>query len=87
MEYEYWLSKIRGISARKKCLLREYMKSAEAVYYIEETHLKQLGFFSEKEHSVLMSAKKKVEPGENTGRRVEKGLGLGRGGQLKFPRL
>ena len=74
MEYEYWLSKIRGISARKKCLLREYMKSAEAVYYIEETHLKQLGFLSEKEHSVLMSAKKQVVPGEEYRRMVEKGI-------------
>ena len=48
MEYEYWLANVRGVSARKKCLLREYMKSAKAVYYIEETHLRSLTFLNER---------------------------------------
>ena len=31
MKYEYWLARMRGISAKKKSLLRKNMKTAEAV--------------------------------------------------------
>ena len=40
-QFEYWLAAL-SVSDRKKTLLRSYMKSAEEVYYIEETTL-QIG--------------------------------------------
>ena len=35
--YEYWLAGISSLSDRKKIWLQTEYKSAEAVYYIEET--------------------------------------------------
>lgn len=58
MEYEYWLAAIRGISDRKKLLLRKHMKSAREVYYIEETDLKQFLFLNEKDRNTMTQAKK-----------------------------
>ncbi len=57
LAYKYWLAAV-GISDKKKTLLREYMKSARAVYYIEETHLQQLRFLNEKDRNTIMQAKK-----------------------------
>ena len=42
MKYEFWFAGIRGIPVWKKIHLHEYMKSAEAVYYIEETQLRKM---------------------------------------------
>ena len=39
MKYEYWFAKIQGINLRKKIRLRQCMKTAEAIYYIEETQI------------------------------------------------
>lgn len=57
LTYEYWLAAI-GISDNKKTLLREYMKSAREVYYIEETHLQQFRFLNEKDRNTMIQAKK-----------------------------
>lgn len=56
--YEYWLAVIHGISDRKKQKLREYMKSAKEVYYIEETQLKELDFLTDENKNALRAAKK-----------------------------
>ena len=74
MEYEYWLANVRGVSARKKCLLREYMKSAKAVYYIEETHLRSLTFLNEKECDALVQAKRQTGLKEETDKMLGKGI-------------
>lgn len=58
MKYEYWLACIRGISGGKKRKLRDCMKSAEAVYYIEETQLNKIEFLNERERNKIMQAKK-----------------------------
>ncbi len=55
--YEYWLAAL-AISARKKILLRTYMKSAEEVYYIEETSLHQFQFLNENDRNTMIQAKK-----------------------------
>ena len=47
MEYEFWLAGLR-LSARKKYLLRQYMKTGRAVYYIEETEISHLNRTGEK---------------------------------------
>lgn len=57
MVYEYWLDAL-AISDRKKTLLRTYMKSAEEVYYIEETSLYQFRFLNENDRNTMIQAKK-----------------------------
>ncbi|HJB47724.1 MAG TPA: DNA-processing protein DprA [Candidatus Mediterraneibacter surreyensis] len=58
MQYEYWMACIRGIPVYKKIRLRECMKNAEAIYYIEETQLKKIKFLNENERNKIMQAKK-----------------------------
>ena len=48
MEYEFWFARIQGVPAQKKICLRECMKSAEAIYYIEETRLQSFEFLNER---------------------------------------
>lgn len=54
--YECWLAVLSGLSDRKKILLRAHMKSAEAVYYIEETDLQGMKFLNEQERNTIMQA-------------------------------
>ena len=55
--YEYWLAAL-SISDRKKTLLCKYMKSAEGVYYIEETTLNRFRFLNERDCNTMIQAKK-----------------------------
>lgn len=55
--YEYWLAALK-ISDRKKTLLRTYMKTAEEVYYIEETSLHRFRFLNENDRNTMIQAKK-----------------------------
>lgn len=74
MKYEYWLACIRGITSEKKMRLRECMKTAEAIYYIEETHLEKLGFLNEDDRNKIIQAVKQGKPGEDYDRMCEKGI-------------
>lgn len=56
--YEYWLASMQGISDLKKRKLREFMKCAKDVYYIEETQLKEVDFLSEEEKAYFKRHKK-----------------------------
>ena len=56
MKYEYWFAKIQGINLRKKIRLRQCMKTAEAIYYIEETQLKKIEFLNESEQDKSLKA-------------------------------
>ena len=56
-QFEYWLAAL-SVSDRKKTLLRSYMKSAEEVYYIEETTLRRFQFLNEKDCNTMIQAKK-----------------------------
>ena len=58
MTYEYWFAKIQGINLRKKIRLRQCMKTAEAIYYIEETQLKKIEFLNESEQDKILKAKR-----------------------------
>lgn len=42
-KYEYWFASMQGVGNVKKRKMREGMKTAEALYYIEETELKAYG--------------------------------------------
>lgn len=61
-EYAYWLAAMEGLTDRKKILLHTYMKSAKAVYYIEEMQLRQYQFLNEKDRNTIMQAKKNRDP-------------------------
>ena len=74
MEYEYWLACIRGIGAQKKVRLRECMKTAQAVYYIEETRLRKLEFLNEQEQNKLIQAKRQKGFADDYRRMCEKGI-------------
>ena len=56
MEYEFWFARIQGVPAQKKICLRECMKSAEAIYYIEETRLRSFEFLNEQECERIIRA-------------------------------
>ena len=74
MKYEYWLAGIRGIAAQKKMRLRECMKTAEAIYYIEETRLKSFKFLNESERDKIIQAKREKELEESYEKMCEKGI-------------
>lgn len=59
--YEFWLAGIRGLSGKKKYLLREYMKTGRAAYYIEETEILKIRFLTEKEKNTIRQAQKSRE--------------------------
>ena len=61
MIYEYWFSKITGISSQKKQKLREYLGSGKAIYNIEETKLNLMENLSPKEKMLLKNAKKEID--------------------------
>jgi len=53
MKYEYWFANLMKISCRRKLELRQVIKTAEALYYIEETELKQY-VEDEKERTLIL---------------------------------
>ena len=55
MKYEYWFAGIKGISGKRKQIIRTGMKSLEKLYYIEETALETLGI-SEQEKIALLDS-------------------------------
>lgn len=58
MKYEYWLAMVNPLSNRKKYFLREHVGSAENIFYIEETKLRELKFLKDKEIYTIMQAQK-----------------------------
>ncbi|HJC74526.1 MAG TPA: DNA-processing protein DprA [Candidatus Mediterraneibacter faecavium] len=58
MVYEFWLAGLQGVAAYKRIRLRECMKTAKAIYYIEETQLRQFEFLNEKDRNKIMQAQK-----------------------------
>ena len=76
MKYEFWMAGIQGVAAQKKIRLRECMKSAEAIYYIEEIQLRQFGFLNDNECNKIMQAGKNRQFQSDYEKMVEKGYGL-----------
>ncbi len=74
MVYEYWFSRIKGISAAKKRKLREFFGSGYVLYNIEETALKNLEFLSEKELRFFIEAKKETNIQEKYQSLEKKGI-------------
>lgn len=76
MEYEHWLAGIIGVRAGKRCMLKERMKTAEAVYYIEETQLREMEFLNEQDCNTIIQAQKQTAFREEYGKMCEKGIRL-----------
>ena len=74
MEYEFWLAGIQGVAAHKKIRLRECMKTAEAIYYIEETQLHHFEFLNENDRNKIMQAQKNSRFRTDYERMNEKGI-------------
>ena len=56
-EYEFWLAGL-PIPAGKKYSLRMHMKTAEAVYYIEETEISEIRFLTDWERNTIRKAQR-----------------------------
>lgn len=74
MEYEFWFARIQGVPAQKKICLRECMKSAEAIYYIEETRLQSFEFLNERECDRIIRAGKDREYKTEYEKMTERGI-------------
>ena len=57
MKYDYWFANVKGIHCRRKIQLYAQAGSAQALYYIEETKLKEWGCPNEERHTILESIK------------------------------
>lgn len=55
MKYEYWFANLKGISNERKRQIRRNFKSAEELYYIEETGLKMYDI-QEKERKIILDS-------------------------------
>lgn len=61
MMYEMWLAGVRPLTSEKKKKLRACAGDAKAVYYMEETRIKEMEFLSEKDRTTLAMAKKQQD--------------------------
>ncbi len=72
-KYEYWFANIKGISGNKKWKIRQGMKTAEELYYIEETVLK--GYeLEEKECNTILDSIRTWKVEEEYQKMLEKGV-------------
>ncbi|MGL6202323.1 MAG: DNA-processing protein DprA [Lachnospiraceae bacterium] len=58
MKFEYWLASIRKLSVHKKRQLRKMYKSAEELYYIEETELDKILFLTDQDRKRIIDSKR-----------------------------
>lgn len=63
MKYEYWFANLMKISCKRKMEIRQVIKSAEELYYIEETALKQY-VEDEKERALILDSVRTWKPDE-----------------------
>lgn len=55
MKYEYWFANIKGISNKRKQMIRQGMKSLEKLYYIEEKDFDQIDISKDEKRAILES--------------------------------
>ena len=61
MKYRYWLANVIGVSANKKIELIEKFLSAETIFYIEETQLKQCEILKKDEILKIIKSRKEAD--------------------------
>ena len=74
MIYEFWYAGLQGVAAQKKICLRECMKTAEAIYYMEETQLRKFEFLNERERNRIIQAQKIRDFGSQYQKMTERGI-------------
>ena len=79
MKYEYWLACLKGISQNKKILLRKRVKTAEELYYIEETRMEEFEFLNERNEIQYSRRKSMGIRGSDMKRWSIRGYGLSPG--------
>ncbi len=72
-KYEYWFANLQGVSGRKKWKIRQGMKSAEELYYIEETARKVYGI-QEKEYETIIDSIRTWNLEDEYQKMLEKGV-------------
>lgn len=72
-KYEYWFANIKGISGNKKREIRQGMKAAEELYYIEERALKTY-HLAEKEIGIILDSIRVWKLDEEYQKMLEKGV-------------
>lgn len=74
MKYEFWMACIQGVRPEKKVMLREQVKTAKAIYYIEETELRKYEFLNDNDRNKIMKAQKNILFHEEYEKMQEKGI-------------
>ena len=62
MKYEYWMACIRGISAKKKTLLREHMKNSRSGLLYRRNAVEQLTVLERERTKYNIAGKETGEP-------------------------
>ncbi len=73
MKYEYWLANVPNLSCRKKRTLRMHASSAKALYYIEESQLREWGC-EEKDCRILLDSAKEWKLEDEYQKLQDKGI-------------
>ena len=76
LKYKYWFAKLKGISSMKKIKIIEEYITAEAVYYIEETQLKNLMYLNKKDIACIINGRKECHVKEEYEKFTEMGIKL-----------
>lgn len=89
MKYEYWFAVLKGISANRKYELRQKIKDASELFYMEETKLRRLGM-TEKEAAAVVESRSQPDIIEVMDKKlcaaVEKQIRLVRRGTKDYPK-
>ena len=75
-DYEYWIAGIMGVDPAKRRLLRESVKTAEEVYYMEEKQMRKMRFLTEGDCGAILKARRQEDFGEAAAAMEEKGIRL-----------
>ena len=86
MKYENWFASIGTLGNRKKIQLKEYMKTAKRLYYIEETRLKEIPFLTEREREGILFAKREYEVERNFEKLCQSKIRIIAWGDKEYPK-
>lgn len=73
MKYEYWFANIQKLNCKRKLKIRQVIKTAEELYYIEETELKQY-IEDESERALILNSASAWNVEKEYQKMVEKGV-------------
>lgn len=74
MKYEYWFAAMKPLADYKKRKLREFAGSGKAIYYIEESLLKNQEYLTENDRNTILLCQKDKKIGEEYEKFLEKDM-------------